>query len=564
MEKTIRALIAEGKKLFNKNQYDDAISSLDEAYNLLQNNQPHDTQQKCDIQFWLGRCYLEKALQTGDEAQTQSWFDEAINHHEEQLKLASQLTDEQKKIEEQGNAQHWLGQCYLEKALQTGDETQAQSWFKKAIKHHKEELELASQLTDEQKKIEEQQIALFWRGLCYFELANQMEKSGKCSEKIFQKYFSLKESLIAKKLEIDTATNKKLSKMERYITTILATLYITPSELGEIPLAHYASPKVCSLLFGLSFDLNKENHKKPKQISKMRMGSASYMNDPMEGKSLFELLSLHDLDLQNKTDFNAYNNAFFSCFTSRINDLNQFRLYGKEDGVEASGCCLVFNKDGKWLVNSDISMAYKLLKNGGFYNENTKINNLKKNKSDFPLYQVAYIAYLDEYLDEYIKKYKYHFKLKSNQKNFGIYLQCIGSSDTWHKIRLEKLQKGLHDLIEYIRKNNLLIEEKKSLEYIRYLFKDFAFRDEEEFRLLTITKLGDSELEYCSNTNSVYMPYAEICNMVSEVILGVNFEKTNSKNKVEVFRYHMKKRWPKVKVSHSSLPINANPPYKPD
>lgn len=95
MEKTIQELIVESAELLFKNQYDDSISSLNEAWYLLQNNQPYDIQKACNIQYWLGQCYLEKALQTSDEAQTQSWFNEAIEHHEEQLRLANQLTDEQ-------------------------------------------------------------------------------------------------------------------------------------------------------------------------------------------------------------------------------------------------------------------------------------------------------------------------------------------------------------------------------------------------------------------------------------------------------------------------------------
>ncbi|MFV2030756.1 sel1 repeat family protein [Neisseria sp. S1] len=551
-----------GDKVQAQSWCDKAIQHHEEQLKLV--SQLMDEQKKIEkqqnVQFWLGRCYLEKALKTGDEIQTQSWFDDAIKHHEKQLKLANQLTDEQQKIEAQQNAQAALGRCYFKQALKTGDEVLAQDWFDDAIKHHEEQLKLANQLTDEQQKIEAQQNAQSWLKQCYFEKAKKIQTTGECSAEILRKYFDLKKSFISEKLKLDV--DKECSKIEKYIVTILTSLHITPYELGKIPLAHYTNPTVCNLLFNLAHSSNSKQN----IPSKMRMGSATYMNDPLEGKSLLELLNLQDLDLQNKTDFDTYN-AFFSCFSTRINDLNQFRLYGKEDGVEASGCCLVFNKEGNWLKIPNIEMAYPSLSNNALEsneylnNQYSKTNSIKNDKTALPLYQVAYIAYLDEY----INKDKCDFELENNQQNFGIYLQCIGSNDTWHKIRLEKLKEGLNSLIKYIRKNKYLsIEEKKSLEYIRYLFKDFAFRDEEEFRLLTITKLGDSELEYCSNTNSVYMPYAEICNMVNEVILGVNFEKTNSKNKVEVFRYQMKKRWPKVKVSHSSLPINANPPYKPD
>ena len=117
---------------------------------------------------------------------------------------------------------------------------------------------------------------------------------------------------------------------------MLAVLHITPIELGFIPMAHYTSPHVCHILFGIGGS---------ETANPMRLGSSTYMNDPSEGKALLDLLNQQDLELENKAD-GASHNAFFTCFSSRINDLNQFRLYGKEGGVEASGCCLVFNKTG--------------------------------------------------------------------------------------------------------------------------------------------------------------------------------------------------------------------------
>ena len=112
--------------------------------------------------------------------------------------------------------------------------------------------------------------------------------------------------------------------------------------------------------------------------------------------------------------------------------------------------------------------------------------------------------------------------------------------------------------------NNIGNEDKKALEYIRYLFKDFAFRDEEEFRLLKIEQIGSDNIKYCQTTKSVYLPYADIRDIVDEVILGTNYEKSGKERKAEVFQHLMRKYYPNVKVSRSSLPINANPPIKKD
>ena len=113
---------------------------------------------------------------------------------------------------------------------------------------------------------------------------------------------------------------------------------------------------------------------------------------------------------------------------------------------------------------------------------------------------------------------------------------------------MKKLRKSLKDLIRFFKnKSAVSDEDKEALEYIRYLFKDFAFRDEEEFRLLVIKPIDSEEIEYCETTQSVYIPYADIRNRADEVILGTNYEKTGNQRKAEVFRYQMKQKCPTSK-----------------
>ena len=103
-------LIKQGHELFNAKQYTEAIQKLNEALDTT-----NDPQQQVDVQFLLGRCYLEQALQTGNTA----LFDKARQHHQEQLALAKKL-DGDTGIKEQANVQFWLGYCYFNQALQTG------------------------------------------------------------------------------------------------------------------------------------------------------------------------------------------------------------------------------------------------------------------------------------------------------------------------------------------------------------------------------------------------------------------------------------------------------------
>ena len=550
-------------------------------------------QEQIYAQHRLGRCYFEQAMKVKDITEAKDLFAKAIDrHYKQQLHLIEQLTDEQTRIQEQIHTQSWLGLCYLEQAIKVKDITEAKDLFAQAVRYHQERLKLAEQLTDEQTRIQEQIHAQSWLGLCYLEQAIKIKDSSQtktllkaegcfsCSLKLlpqfddeqeryriekiicnhlrniyflrsrWDRYFNEKKQEIHEIL-FSNENNSLDEKLKEAISTILAVLNIPPIELGSIPLAHYASSSVCNKLFGV---VNEDDS------SPMRIGSSSYMNDPSEGEGLLELLKLQDLELENKTDCSPHN-AFFACFSSRVNDLNQFRLYGKEDGVEASGCCLVFNKNGDWLKVPDISAPFRSITKNQDENlaefKETDISNVEYEK--LPLYQVAYIAYKDEYIT------KEKCEIWLDNFKFGICLKPIDENNDWHDFRIKKLEEELQQLIDFFKvKDNVNDQNKNVLEYIRYLFKDFAFRDEEEFRVLKMAEIGSEEIKYCKTTKSIYLPYADISNVVDEVILGTNYEKTNSRHKAEVFLHEMRQKCPYVKVSRSSLPIYANPPIKKD
>lgn len=545
----VQDLINEGIELFENKEFDEAIEKLNQALDGIEDKNSQ-IQEKNDIQFWLGRCYFEQAMKAKGK-ESEQLFGQAAEHFQQSLEFAEKLEDENG-IQEQISTQKWLGFCYTIQMIQAKGDA-ADELFGKAIKHFQQYFYLAKQLGGKN-SIQEQSEAESMLGICYFEraikveteVAAEFEQNDKhCQQQLelskkllpsvqekWDKYFEWKEQKIQRDL-----FQTQEGDLVKAITTILAVLNILPMELGLIPLAHYTSPFVCEKLFGIDSD----------QTSPMRMGSSTYMNDPTEGEGLMELLNLQDLELENKADCPVYN-AFFICFSSRVNDLNQFRLYGKDNGVEASGCCLVFNKTGRWLEDSNVSESFRRL-------TEAEVSDLLA--VNLPLYQVAYIAYKDEYIAE--EKCRIWLPNKDNPK-FGIRLKSFGNKG-WHECRIGKLEEALKQLIKIFKgKANINDEDKKALEYIRYLFKDFAFRDEEEFRLLKIEQIGSDEIEYCEATKSIYLPYADVRNMVDEVILGTNYEKSGNHRKAEVFQHLMRKHYPNVKVSRSSLPINANPP----
>ena len=605
-----QAMKAKGKK--SEQLFGQAVEHHQQQLSLAEQlaDKQNSLQEQINAQSWLGRCSFEQAMKAKGK-ESEQLFEHAVGHFQHQLSLAEQLADKQNSLQQQINAQSGLGRCYFEQAKNAKGK-ESKQLFGQAVEHHQQQLSLSEQLADKQNSIQQQIYAQFGLGRCYLKHAVKIkdEDSSKVKEltekadKYFlfslnnlpqlkdelernradriilqylreicflqekwQSYFDQKKQGIREKL----FQNKK-DNLTDAISTILAVLNIPPIELGAIPLSHYTSPSVCERLFGIVSD--KANDKGPvdsNKVSPMRIGSSTYMNDPTEGEGLLELLNLQDLELENKTDCPVHN-AFFTCFSSRVNDLNQFRLYGKENGVEASGCCLVFNQNGDWLREPDISASF-----GGVTNKQNEglkepievdVEDLKEpieadveglEDENLPLYQVAYIAYNDEYIAE--EKCKKWLMNENNQK-FGIRLKSVGKNPSWHQLRIDKLEEALIELME--KSNNINDEDGKALEYIRYLFKDFAFRDEEEFRLLKIEQIGSDKIEYCEATKSVYLPYADIRDIVDEVILGTNYEKSGKERKAEVFQHLMRKNYPNVKVSRSSLPINANPPIKKD
>lgn len=593
----------EADKLFNK-----AIKHYQEWLQFEREN----IQDQINVRSWIASCYYTQLERTKNIGRADDLFIKAIKHNKKRWKLTEQL-DEQDRIWEQTRVLSLSACCHFQQAMKTKDTVNASKLFKKAAAFFRLQLWLAGKLENEQNRIQKQIFARFGLCCCYIERVKKIKttfEAEKFAKYQASKYFSAAYDQLSqlsdeaekkewkktirqglreidylnkdwhsyfekKKQEIQELLFKnKISQPQDAVSTVLAVLHITRIELGSIPMAHYTSPHVCHILFGIGGN---------ETAKPMRLGSSTYMNDPSEAKALLDLLNQQDLELENKAD-GASHNAFFTCFSSRVNDLNQFRLYGKEGDVEASGCCLVFNKNGDWLRETDVSASFHnpSQKSGQDSDDLPEAGISDNGYEKLPLYQVAYIAYKDEYIAEKKcgiwlsapnKAFNLHqnlakenlgssirFTLDANISRFGIRLKPVGNEE-WHQFRLEKLKEALEELIRFFGdKSAVSDDDKEALEYIRYLFKDFAFRDEEEFRLLVIKPIDPKEIEYCEKTQSVYVPYADIWNLADEVILGTNYEKTGNQRKAEVFRYHMKQKCPDVKVSRSTLPIN--PPNK--
>ena len=66
---SVNELITEGIRLFESNNLDQAIAKLNQAWSEIKDKNSQIEEQN-DIQWWLGRCYLELAMKVRDITET--------------------------------------------------------------------------------------------------------------------------------------------------------------------------------------------------------------------------------------------------------------------------------------------------------------------------------------------------------------------------------------------------------------------------------------------------------------------------------------------------------------
>lgn len=167
--------------------------------------------------------------------------------------------------------------------------------------------------------------AQYFLGKLFRDHLNDKEQSKKHfreSKKYF--YYETKKELFC----MDFNDNAKIiNDIYKSVVDILEILKVRSDESShEKCVAHYTSPTVALSLL-------------EKKDSYLRLNTAKNVNDPTEGKVLKEYLNIPSLSDSKRTL------TLISCFTFNHDSLNQFRLYGKENNLEASGVSIVFNSD---------------------------------------------------------------------------------------------------------------------------------------------------------------------------------------------------------------------------
>ena len=317
-------------------------------------------------------------------------------------------------------------------------------------------------------------------------------------------------------LECPPEVIKKLHDIARNTDKVREVLQIIPE--FESKVAHYSRASTAFNLFG-----DERNNKNP---SNFRLSTIRGVNDPTEG------LVLRDYWDQQGISENIYTNdtaTFISCFTFNRDSLNQFRLYGKENGQEATGVSLVFNKDffsdqpdddPNFIAGSSTDSPNKVEKNKSNEAEKPESDNEKPLLDKTVLRRCIYLDPKTGYwtLAQCDKSTFYH-QYKKAEEEWGEYQDLIQEKEECIKKHLYGNNNSILSILKSIFKNPNAYsaeEKQKILEAVRftllplqYLVKYIAFQEEQECRIMYITQFRDEKVHSNREEQKMYVEYEE-------------------------------------------------------
>ena len=319
-------------------------------------------------------------------------------------------------------------------------------------------------------------------------------------------------------LKCPVELRKELHSLAKNTDEVLKYLQIIPG--FESKVAHYTRPQIAFDLFE-----DKKNDK-DKEPSNFRLSTIRGVNDPTEGLVLNGYWNQQGIPETIHANDTA---TFISCFTFNHDSLNQFRLYGKENGREATGVSLVFNKD----FFSDQADTLEFIA-GPSTDLSSKSKQIKPNETGKPesdnkkpligkstLYRCIYIdpetRYLtlaqrdkstfyrehDEDADAKEKWEKYHKSLSKKEKSVNKHLFAKDKSV------LSTLQSIFKKYQGYSTKEKQYILEtiRFTLLPLQYLVKHIAFQEEQECRIMYITQFRDEKIHSDREEQKMYVEY---------------------------------------------------------
>jgi tetratricopeptide (TPR) repeat protein len=354
------------------------------------------------------------------------------------------------------------------------------------------------------------QNAYYYMGIAYYNKALKEKEINidhliKKSKEDFEKYLKLttdendngvkyaKQYVEDLKVVIE---NPNLWSIKQLVNNIKDKLWIRKEDC----ITHYTS---LSVLKNLIFD-----------DSKFRISEGNFLNDPSEGKEFFKFLK-YKPDTFSKASPSSESvspKPFIGSFVTKDkrNNLNLWRFYGKEKGEEAKGCAITLRTE-EFIENIENSLS----------NEKNKEARLDK-ESDIKFYQVVYV------------------------KGNGAAKFYITNPNK--RKELERLMKELKEKVKPYKKGSDRTFLEKDLNSIAFLFKNDAYKNEDEVRLVMNGIEFEKKYNMCVSSPRVYIELVSIKDIVSQIILGPKVDKGSEW--MAAFHYRYEKSAPEIKFSH--------------
>jgi len=239
------------------------------------------------------------------------------------------------------------------------------------------------------------------------------------------------------------------------------------------------------------------------------------MNDPSEGKVFFKSIKYKPYTSPNNgSSAKTFSpKPFIGSFVTkeRHNDLDMWRFYGKEKGMEAKGCAITLSKQ-------------KFIDDIKDYLSNEKDKDARlDDESDINFYRVVYVTQNGSN--------KFYIPKSNKSKELGSLMT--------------ELEEKVRNYTNKVKDSTIL---EKYLDRIAFLFKSDVYKNENEVRL--VVKGIEFPKEYNMGVSSpgVYIELVSIKDIVSQITLGPKVDRVSEWR--AAFHYRYEEKIPKIKISH--------------
>ena len=376
--------------------------------------------------------------------------------------------------------------------------------YEEAIKNYDKAIELKNDLAYNNKRI-------------VLQILEEKKQNKDFPEDLKETYLSLYDSDFFNK-----ATNGLSEDIKQHYETIynlslkiLNVLQIKKEDKHERGVAHYTSKKVSQILF---FDKEKDKEGNQKSIP-FQLSSVTNSNDIQEGKTLFNYL----FDNQKICPQSEQFVAFVGCFMFNYDNLNQFRLYGKDEGTkEGTGISIVMKPDFFSLIGKSPIQQ--------------EVRKTSHDDNREPLFRCIYIdPETNQFVSVGHRDFHTFYKTKDilyNRENKEDHIKEIAKDVIEYKNGIDKKNETIKDYLEELKnKINEAREQKLDdrvicdlLLNLRYLVKHVAFKEEQECRIVKIKRPCEADNEQPIDENEkherFYVNYLPLRDCIKKIYFG--------------------------------------------